>query len=73
MAKTKQQKKKERERRVAKKKLAEVAKRRDQDKTAKAPKENVARSAKVLTGAVPKMDQASKGKKNTFMHRRTGG
>jgi len=75
MAKNKLQKKKERERRVAQKKLAATAKRRDQKKaeTEKESRKPTTERAKLMKEAVPKPNFAPTAKKSTFTQRRTGG
>lgn len=75
MDKKKQQKQKERERRVAKEKLAKVEKRRElakaeEDATGKKP---ATRSTKIFTSAVPKVDNKLIGGKPQVTHRRAGG
>jgi hypothetical protein len=61
MSKKDQQKKKERERRVAKEKLAEAARRKELAKEAEnGPPKN--RSSKILSGAVPKTEIPASGK-----------
>jgi BarA-like signal transduction histidine kinase len=75
MAKDKQKKKKERERRVAQKKLI-AAEKRVQEQAGKATQKPVSRTTKLMTGAAAlQTDQkaANAKSKNTFMHRRTGG
>ncbi|MBT4866939.1 MAG: hypothetical protein HON53_17690 [Planctomycetaceae bacterium] len=76
MAKNKQQKKKDRERRVAQKKLATAAKRREQKKTEteKESQKPASERAKLMKEAVPKPNRApTTNKKSTFTQRRTGG
>lgn len=74
MANKKQQKKKDREKRVAKKKHLESVKKKAQEKTSEESKQPVPARTKIMQSAVPKGDQGAKGnQKNTFMHRRTGG
>jgi hypothetical protein len=53
MAKNKQQKAKEREKRVAQKKHAEAVKKRTQEKTAKASETTAPQRSKVMGAAVP--------------------
>ncbi|QDT92655.1 hypothetical protein [Gimesia algae] len=74
MAKNKIQKKKDREKRVAKKKLAEKATRVAQEKTTQESKKPLPERAKLMRSAVPKAENpANASKKNTFTQRRTGG
>ena len=73
MAKNKQQKKKERERRVAQKKLAATEKRRAQEKTTKESPKTVPERTKLMTAAVPKTDYVAINKKSSFTQRRSGG
>ena len=77
MAKNKQQKIKERERRVAKKKLADAEKRRAQLKTASESQSSIPRSSKIMAAAIPKTDRItsnrSVSKKDSFTQRRSGG
>jgi len=73
VAKTKQQKQKEREKRVAQKKLADTAKRREIAKTtADAAPAAVTRGGKVMTGGVKQKAQVTSAKP-TVAHRRAGG
>jgi hypothetical protein len=72
MAKDKQQKKKEREKRVAQKKLAEAEK-RAQQKATKDAAQPVPRTKKVMTAAAaPKPTYTPPNTKSPFTHRRTG-
>ena len=73
MAKDKQQKKKERERRVAQKKHA-AAQKRDQDQTA-SEKSKAGRKTNIFTASVtvPKTNSLSTNTKPSFNHRRSGG
>ncbi|QDT28882.1 hypothetical protein [Gimesia panareensis] len=74
MVNKKQQKKKDREKRVAKKKHLESVKKKTQEKTKQESKQPVTARTQIMQSAVPKGDQGAKGnQKNTFMHRRTGG
>ena len=73
MAKDKQQKKKDRERRVAKKKLAETAKRRTQEKTEGDSKKTVHERTKSMTPSASKPDFVVSNKKSPFTQRRGGG
>ena len=73
MAKDKQQKKKERERRVAQKKLIDAAKKRAQEKTTREPQKAVTGRTKHVTAAVPKTTPVPTSKKNAFTQRRSGG
>ncbi|MEZ6061812.1 MAG: hypothetical protein R3C19_15810 [Planctomycetaceae bacterium] len=73
MAKNKQQKQKERERRVAKQKLAEAARRREVNKSAKKADSAVPRARKVLTAGVQEKHGQVTSQKPTVTHRRTGG
>lgn len=70
MAKNKQQKQKERERRVAKKKLAEAARRRAQEKTTPELKTGVPERTKIMTAAVPRTESAPADKNRPFTMRR---
>lgn len=73
MAKNKQQKQKERERRVAKEKLEAVAQKRTQAKTANETKKPVSKTAELMKGvALPKTEYVAKTTKTAFSHRRTG-
>ncbi|MFQ5732286.1 MAG: hypothetical protein ACE5KM_10065 [Planctomycetaceae bacterium] len=72
MAKNKQQKKKERERRVAKKKLADAQK-RARAHSAKETQKTAPERTKFVTAAVPKPDYVPTNKKNPFTQRRGGG
>ncbi len=73
MAKNKQQKKKDREKRVAKKKHEADAKKRTQEKTAKETQKNIPERANLMKPAVPKTNNIPTSKKSTFTQRRTGG
>ncbi len=73
MAKNKQQKKKERERRVAQKKLAAAEKKRVQEKITKESQKTVPERTKLMTEAVPKTDFVPTNKKSSFTQRRSGG
>lgn len=74
MAKNKQQKKKDREKRVAKKKHLEDMKKKTQEKTSEESKQPLPARAKIMQSAVPKIDNAVNAtKKSTFTQRRTGG
>jgi len=74
MAKKKQQqKKKDREKRVAKEKHAADAKKRTQEKTAKASLKPATQRSQIMSAAVPKPNPVVTNKKNTFTQRRTGG
>ncbi|MCR9201424.1 MAG: hypothetical protein NXI04_22495 [Planctomycetaceae bacterium] len=74
VAKNKDKKRKEREKRVAQKKLAEAARRREQAKEADASPGGVPRAKKVLTAGVQQKAQMQQGGgKPTVVHRRTGG
>lgn len=72
MAKSKEQKKKEREKRVAKQKLAEAARRRELGKKAGEEKTNLPRSKKVITAGVKQQAQVQS-QKPSVVHRRAGG
>ncbi len=72
MAKSKQQKQKEREKRVAKKKLEMAAKRREVAKTTEDKSVGVGRSKKVMTEGVKQKGQVMSAKP-TVAHRRAGG
>lgn len=73
MAKNKQQKKKDREKRVAKKKIQAAANKRTQDKEKQETKSSVPGLGKVQNSSVPKATQIPTAKKSTFTQRRTGG
>ena len=74
MAKNKQQKKKERERRVAQKKLADATRKRAQTKAAKESEKTVSKTKNTMTSAaIPKIDYVPDNKKNPFTQRRSGG
>ncbi len=74
MANKKQQKKKDREKRVARKKHLESLKKKTEEKTNQESKQQIPARTQIMQGSVNKADHAAKGnQKNTFMHRRTGG
>jgi len=74
VAKNKDKKRKEREKRVAQKKLAEAARRRELAKESDASPTGIPRAKKVLTAGVqPKAQMQQGGGKPTVAHRRTGG
>jgi hypothetical protein len=74
MAKNKQQKIKERQKRVAQKKLAAAARKRTQEKTAKASEATVPQRSKIMAAAVPaKPDYVPTATKKPFTQRRGGG
>jgi hypothetical protein len=73
MAKNKQAKKKERERRVAQKKLAVAAQKREEEVTKKELPKTFPGKAKLMTAAVPKADYVPVAKKNSVTQRRSGG
>lgn len=74
MAKDKQQKKKERERRVAQKKLTAAAKKQAQEKSTKEAQKAAPKKPQVMSGAVTKTDYVpTTNKKSTFTQRRGGG
>ncbi|WP_339726893.1 hypothetical protein [uncultured Gimesia sp.] len=74
MANKKQQKKKDREKRVAKKKHLDDIKKMTQEKTNQESKKPIPARAKIMQSAVPKTDNvANVNKKSTFTQRRTGG
>jgi hypothetical protein len=75
MAKDKTQKKKERERRVAKEKLAAIQQRRDLEKTATEGKKAGAKPNKLASAAqqVPKVDHQVANARHTFARRRSVG
>lgn len=74
MAKNKQQKKKDREKRVAKKKHLEDMKKKTQEKTDQESKKSVPARAKIMQSAVPQTNNVvNTNKKSTFTQRRTGG
>ena len=75
MAKSKQQKQKDREKRVAKKKLAEAAKRREAAKTSNETAGSESRAKKVIGAGVKQtatQPQVQSGKPQ-IAHRRAGG
>jgi len=72
VAKTKQQKQKDREKRVAKKKLETAAKRRETAKAAEEKPLGVPRGKKVITEGVKQKAQVTSAKP-TVAHRRAGG
>ena len=73
MPKSKQQKKKDREKRVAKEKHAANAKKRTQEKTAKASMKPATQRSQTMSAAIPKHNHVVSSKKSTFTQRRTGG
>ncbi|MFP6764531.1 MAG: hypothetical protein VB858_12965 [Planctomycetaceae bacterium] len=73
MAKNKQAKKKERERRVAQKKLAESARKRDQKTTHEGLPNSVPERTRLMTSGVPKADYVPATRKNSVTQRRSGG
>ena len=74
MTKRKEQKKKDRERRVAQKKLAETERRRAEAKASGDEQGAKSRPKKIMTAAaLPKTQQMPAAKKTPFTHRRTGG
>ncbi len=73
MPKSKQQKKKDREKRVAKEKHAANAKKRTQEKTAKASMKPATQRSQTMSAAIPKPNPVVSSKKSTFTQRRTGG
>lgn len=74
MAKSKQQKKKDREKRVAKKKHLDDMKKKAQEKTSDDSKQAIPARSKIMQSAVPKTNNAvNASKKSTFTQRRTGG
>ena len=74
MPKDKQQKKKDRERRVAQKKLAAIAKKRTQEKSTKETQKTASKKSQVMAGAVTKTDYVpTTNKKSPFTQRRGGG
>ncbi len=72
MAKSKQQKKKDREKRVAKQKLANAAKRREVANKSDDTTASIPRGTKVITAGVKQKAQVQS-QKPTVAHRRTGG
>ena len=72
VAKSKDQKKKDREKRVAKQKLVDAARRREVAKTSEDSTTNTARGRKVITAGVKQHAQVQTSKPS-FAHRRTGG
>ena len=73
MAKNKQAKKKERERRVAQKKLAAAAQKREQEPTKNDLPKTFPGKSQLMTSAVPKVDHIPAVKKNSVTQRRSGG
>lgn len=74
MSKNKDKKRKEREKRIAKKKLADAARRRELAKESDSSTTGVPRAKKVMTAGVQqKAKQSNTGGKPTVAHRRTGG
>jgi len=73
MAKNKQAKKKERERRVAQKKLAEAARKRDQKDTGRENQNFLPERTRLMTSGVPKTDYVPETRKNSVTQRRSGG
>ena len=73
MAKNKERRKKDRERRVAQKKLA-AAQRRSQESTVEEPRKPGLKKSRLTAGVpVPKTDYSASNTKRPFVHRRTGG
>ncbi len=72
MAKTKQQKEKERERRVAEKKLAETAKRRALEKASQDAPPNAAPKRTFSAGSTPKSGLVTNSKTKSYTQRRSG-
>ncbi|MBL4886080.1 MAG: hypothetical protein JKY95_16300 [Planctomycetaceae bacterium] len=72
MAKNKQQKMKDRERRVAKAKLAATVKRRAEEKLNTGTKKTVSNTAKPMASSVKKAGQMPSVNKKTFTQRRSG-
>ena len=72
MAKSKQQKQKDREKRVAKQKLADAAKRRELQKQSDEKPTGQPRAKKVITEGVKQKSQVTSSKPNVT-HRRAGG
>jgi len=73
MAKNKQAKKKERERRVAQKKLAAAARKRDQKNAGQETPNIVPERTRLMTSGVPKTDYVPTTRKNSVTQRRSGG
>lgn len=73
MAKSKQQKKKDREKRVAKEKHAADAKKRTQEKSAKSSLKPATQRSQMMSAAVPKPKPVVTNNKSSFTQRRTGG
>ena len=75
MPKSKQQKQKERQRRIAREKHdAAMQKRTEAKTTEETKKKPLSRTAKVMTAAaLPKTDYVASKSKTAFVHRRTGG
>jgi hypothetical protein len=73
MPKSKQQKQKERQRRIAKEKH-EAATQKQTEAKANHENKTLSRAARVMTAAAPpKTDYVADKSKTAFMHRRTGG
>ena len=72
MAKNKEQKKKDRERRVAQKKHAAEIKKHAQEKTAKEPASSSLAKPNLTAAAVPKSNYIPVNKKSPFTQRRGG-
>ena len=74
MPKSKQQKQKERQRRVAREKHEAATEKQIEVKTAHENKKPLSRAAKVMTAAaLPKAEYVDSNTKTAFTHRRTGG
>jgi hypothetical protein len=73
MPKTKQQKQKERQRRIAREKHDAATQKRTEAKTTQENKK-LSRTARVMTAAAPpKTEYVASKSKTAFVHRRTGG
>jgi hypothetical protein len=72
MPKSKQQKQKERQRRIAREKHEAAMQKRTEAKSTEANKP-LSRTARVMTAALPKTDYVADKSKAAYMHRRSGG
>jgi len=74
MPKSKQQKQKERQRRIAREKHDAAVQKLAEEKTTSENKKPLSRTARVMTAAAPpKTDYVADKSRSAFMHRRTGG
>ena len=72
MPKSKQQKQKDRQRRIAQEKHEAAMQKRTEAKSTQENK-TLSRTARVMTAALPKSDYVAIKSKTGYMHRRTGG